>query len=240
MNTSSSHYHIEIQTHRKKPYGIIRTSYRENGSVKHKTIATLPGLTIEQLRAMQAALQNKSLPKADFKILSSREYGASYVGLAIAKELDLHKIIHSRYSQEWVKCSLAMIVGRLVFQGSKLALSHCPPYSALWEVCGVTGDIDVDAHCYDVMDILFMRQEAIQQALAKKHLHDGVLVLYDITSCYMEGEYENSEIVEYGYNRDKKRGHEQIVISLLCNKDGCPVAVVMEVSRNLMTKVQSK
>ena len=49
--------------------------------------------------------------------------------------------------------------------------------------------------------------------------------MYDITSCYMEGEYKNSELVEFGYNRDKKRGHEQIVISLLCSKDGCPIAV---------------
>jgi transposase len=72
---------------------------------------------------------------------------------------------------------------------------------------------------------LFERQEPIQQSLAKKHLQGGALVLYDITSCYMEGEYKTSEIVALGYNRDKKRGHEQIVISLLCNKDGCPVAV---------------
>ena len=92
-------------------------------------------------------------------------------------------------------------------------------------MCGISGDIDVDTHCYDAMDKLFSRQEAIQQALAKKHLHDGTLVLYDITSCYMEGEYKDSELVDFGYNRDKKRGHEQIVISLLCNKDGCPVAV---------------
>ena len=224
MKTNPGTYHIEIQTHRKNPYGIIRTSYRENGKVKHKTIATLPGLTLEQLRAMQAALQCKSLPKADFKILSSREFGASYVALSIAKELGLHKMIHSHYSQDWVKSSLAMIIGRLVFQGSKLSLSHCSSYSALWEVCGIAGNIDVDTHCYESMDKLFVRQEAIQQALAKKHLQDGTLVLYDITSCYMEGEYENSEIVEFGYNRDRKRGHEQIVISLPCNKDGCPVA----------------
>jgi transposase len=225
MKSVAGVYHLEIQTNRKKPYGILRTSYREDGKVKHKTIATLPGLSIEQLRGVQAALQNKSLPKSDFKILSSREYGASYVALTIAKELELHKMIHSRYSQDWVKSALAMIVGRLVFQGSKLSLSHCSSYSVLWELCGINGEIDVDIHCYDVMDKLFSRQESIQKALATKHLHDGTLVLYDITSCYMEGEYENSELVDFGYNRDRKRGHEQIVISLLCNKEGPPVAV---------------
>jgi len=225
MNAIAGSYHLEIQKHRKNPYGVIRTSYRENGKVKHKTIATLPGLSLEQLRAIQAALQNKSIPKSEFKILSSLEFGASFVGISIAKELGLHKMIHSRYSQDWVKSALAMVVGRLVYQGSKLSLSHCSAYSALWEVCGITGDIDVNTNCYEAMDMLFARQDSIQKALADKHLYDGILVLYDITSCYMEGEYDDSEIVAFGYNRDKKRGHEQIVISLLCNKDGCPVAV---------------
>jgi transposase len=75
------------------------------------------------------------------------------------------------------------------------------------------------------MDRLLERQGAIQKKLARKHLTDGALVLYDITSSYMEGEYADSELVGFGYNRDRKRGHEQIVISLLCAKDGCPVAV---------------
>jgi transposase len=225
MKTKSTPYHLEIQTHRKNPYGLLRTSYRENGKIKHKTIASLPGLSLEQLKAMQAALQNKVVPKDEFKVLSSREYGASYVCHAILKELELHKAIHSRPSQEWVKSSIAMIIGRLVFQGSKLSLSNCPSYSALWKTCGIDGEIDVETHCYEAMDMLFSRQEAIQKTLVKKHLHDGALVLYDITSCFMEGEYMDSNLVEFGYNRDKKRGHEQIVISLLCNKDGCPVAV---------------
>ncbi|MDR1687443.1 MAG: hypothetical protein LBS21_11505, partial [Clostridiales bacterium] len=64
MNSKSGSYHIDIQTHRKNPCGFIRTSFREDGKVKHKTIATLSGLTIEQLRSMQAALQNKAIPKA--------------------------------------------------------------------------------------------------------------------------------------------------------------------------------
>jgi len=95
----------------------------------------------------------------------------------------------------------------------------------LWELCGVEGKVDVDKHCYEVMDRLLERQPAIQRALAQKHLRDGHLVLYDITSSYLEGEYPNSELVEFGYNRDGKRGHEQIVIALLCDEQGCPVGV---------------
>ena len=223
--TKAKAYHLEIRTGRKKPYGLLRRSYRENGKVKKETLCQFAGLSLAQLQMIRASLQGKAVMKDEFKILSSREYGASFAGLSIAKELGLHKALHSQHSQEWVKSALAMIVGRLVFQGSKLSLSHCGAYSALWEVCGIEGRISVDTHCYDAMDMLFSRQEAIQQDLAKKHLQDGTLVLYDITSCYMEGEYKGSGIVEFGYNRDRKRGHEQIVISLLCNKDGCPIAV---------------
>ena len=225
MEKKANPYHIEIQTHRKNPYGLLRTTYREDGKIKHKTIASLPGLSLEQLRSMQAALQNKAVPKDEFKILSSREYGASFACASILRELGLHKAIYSRPSQEWVSAACAMIVGRLVYAGSKLALSNCDVYSSLWEICGVKGSIDVNTHCYEAMDKLFARQDAIQKSLAKKHLHNGVLVLYDITSCYMEGEYQDSELVDFGYNRDKKRGHAQIVISLLCNKEGCPIAV---------------
>jgi transposase len=174
---------------------------------------------------MQAAIAGKLVSKDDFKITGSREYGASFACIAILKNLGLHIDIFSRPSEDWVRCSLAMIAGRIVYAGSKLSLSHCGSYSALWETCGIEDDIDVNVHCYEAMDRLLERQGAIQKKLAGRHLHEGTLVLYDITSCYMEGEYADSELVDFGYSRDRKRGHEQIVISLLCSKNGCPVAV---------------
>jgi transposase len=75
------------------------------------------------------------------------------------------------------------------------------------------------------MDRLLQRQVGIQKALARKHLQERQLVLYDITSSYFEGQYQDSEIVAFGYNRDGKRKHEQMVIGLICNQDGCPVGV---------------
>jgi len=225
MNRKSNSFHLDIRTDRKNPYGLLRGSYREDNKVKKETICCISGLSLDQLKMMQAAIQGNVIRKDEFKIIDSREYGASFVCIALLKSLGLHSMIFSRHSEEWVKCCLALITGRLVYAGSKLSLSHCGSYSALWESCGINGVVDVDDHCYDVMDRLLERQEAIQSKLASKHMSNGALVLYDITSCYMEGEYENSELVEYGYNRDQKRGHEQIVISLLCAKDGCPVAV---------------
>ena len=75
------------------------------------------------------------------------------------------------------------------------------------------------------MDRLLARQSAIQRTLTSRHLKEGHLVLYDITSSYLEGAYTQSDIVTFGYDRDGKRGHEQMVVALLCNSQGCPVGV---------------
>jgi transposase len=225
MKRKSNSFHLDIQMHRKNPYGLLRNSYREDGKVKKETICRFTGLSLEQLRMMQAAIRGKTVMREDFSIIQSREYGASFACLALMKILGLDTDIFSRPSEAWVRSCLAMIVGRLVYAGSKLSLSHCGSYSALWEICGINDDIDVNTYCYEAMDKLFTRQDAIQRKLSRKYLSDGALVLYDITSCYLEGEYADSELVDFGYNRDRKRGHEQIVISLLCTKDGCPVAV---------------
>src|SRR5262245_2923126 len=75
------------------------------------------------------------------------------------------------------------------------------------------------------MDRLLARQSAIQRTLTSRHLKERHLVLYDITSSYLEGAYTQSDIVTFGYDRDGKRGHEQMVIALLCNSQGCPVGV---------------
>ena len=155
----------------------------------------------------------------------SREFGASAALLALARDIGLDTALYSRPSESWVGDALAMIIGRIVHQGSKLALSHQWKNSALWELCGTTGPVDVDKHCYGPLDRLLERQPAIQSTLAAKHLAKGALVLYDITSSYFEGEYEQSELVQFGYNRDGKRGHEQVVIGLLTSAEGCPVAV---------------
>ena len=219
--------HLEIQAHRSNHYGIIRSSFRTNGKVKHTNHGRISGLPLDKLKLIQAAFRGQVVAQNSpdaFAVLASREFGASYAFLQLAKELGLPQVLYSR-SEPWVAAALAMIVGRIVYAGSKLALSQQGPNTVLWELCGVEGKVDVDKHCYEVMDRLLERQPAIQRALAQKHLRDGHLVLYDITSSYLEGEYPNSELVEFGYNRDGKRGHEQIVIALLCDEQGCPVGV---------------
>lgn len=229
MNSSdkkAARVHLEIQTHRSNPYGLIRSSYREDGVIKHETLSRITGVDLSTLKLIQAAFQGNVVLKSDFKILSSKEYGASSALHQIAKITGLDKAIYSRTNEPWVQDALAMIIGRVVFAGSKLSLTRVNSYSALWELCGINDlKIDVNKHCYDAMDRLMERQDAIQKKLAQKHLTDGTVILYDITSTYFEGKYANSEYVTFGYNRDKKKSHEQIVIALICSQDGCPVAV---------------
>jgi len=220
-------YHLEIQAHRKSPVGIIRSSFRQDGKVKHSSHGRLTGLPIQKLKLLQAAFRGDVSTKDDpnaLRILTSKEYGASYCILQLAKQIGLDTAIYSR-KEPWVNDVLAMIAGRILYAGSKLALSNQWKNTALWELCGTEGSVDVDKRCYEPMDRLLKRQEAIQKALAAKHLGDGHLVLYDITSSYFEGAYEKSDLVDFGYNRDGKKGHEQIVIGLLCSKEGCPVGV---------------
>jgi len=241
MKLESDALHFEIITGSTKPSGYIRNSYRENGAVKHQTIAKINGLPLATLQNMKAAFDGKAIKADEIRISEGREYGASAMLFELAKKSGLDKLIYSRLEM-WVRCVLAMILGRIIYQGSKLALSKVTKYSCLWEVCGVTsGKIDVDKHCYDAMDELFKRQDLIQKKLANKHLRDGSVILYDITSSYFEGELDGSELVDYGYNRDKKRGKKQIVIGLICAKDGCPVAVeVFRGNTNDGSTVQAK
>jgi len=79
-----------------------------------------------------------------------------------------------------------MIIGRIIYAGSKLSLSHVKGISSLWEACGINSKINVDHHCYRPMDKLLDNQEKIQKELAKKHLADKHLILYDITSTYLK------------------------------------------------------
>jgi hypothetical protein len=225
MQTAHGNLHLEIQTSRKSPVGVLRTSFREDGKMKHTQHGRITGCSLEQLKLLQLAFRERVVPVDDpqaFKIRNSREYGASAAIVAIAKQLALHRVLYSR-PEPWVSSALAMIVGRLVYAGSKLALCHHHPNTCLWELCGIEEPPDVDAHCYEPMDRLLERQRAIQRNLAHRHLSGGHLVLYDITSVYFEGEYQDSALVTFGYNRDDKKGREQVVVGLICNGQGCPV-----------------
>ena len=208
---------------------LIRETFREKGKVLHRTIANISKLPDACINEIKRYFKTGPLQNIDYKDLQtfeSKEYGASWSLLSIIKDLGLDTMIFSKKVQ-WREDVLAMIIGRIIYPSSKLFLTHLYTDTVLWELCGHSYNTkpEVQKHCYIPMDLLLERQEAIQNKLAKKHLENGCVVLYDITSTYFEGEYEDSDIVNYGYNRDRKRGFEQVNIGLLTDKSGCPIAV---------------
>lgn len=214
----------------KKVYStaLIRESYKDNGKVRHRTIANishLPKPLITQIKTMLSG-KGEFLQDGELEIGSSREYGASAAFLDLGRRLGIDKLIYSRREQ-WREDLMALIVGRIIHQGSKLHLSNLHMDSALWELCGHEPAVKVDVrrHCHAPMDKLLKRQSSIQNNLAKKHLEDGCLILYDITNTWLEGEYADSEIVDFGRSKGGKKGYKQIAIGLIADKRGCPVAV---------------
>jgi hypothetical protein len=145
--------------------------------------------------------------------------------LLAVRQLGLDRLLGSKTSRER-NLVLAMIVARILEPGSKLATARsldCQTLSStLAAECQLEGNIH-ENDLYAAMDWLLCRQARIEKALASRHLVDGSLVLYDLTSSYMEG--VTCPLASLGYNRDGKKGKLQIEYGLLCNKDGCPVAV---------------
>ncbi len=219
---------IHADTRRKTPYvyGLFRETFRQDGRVRHRTRGRVTGLTLAQLQALREFLK-QGCPRGGIPALpgtASREYGAAAAVLQVAKALGLERLLYSR-REAWVCYVLAMIVGRVVYQGSKLSLTQRWRDTGLWPLCGVEENPpDVDA-AYAALDRLVARQPAIQRALARRHLGEGCVVLYDVTSSYFEGEHRGSALVDFGHNRDGKRGHKQVVIGLLADPRGCPVGV---------------
>ncbi len=159
-----------------------------------------------------------------FDIIRSLPHGHVAAVLGTLKKLDLHNLIASE-SCRTRQLVLAMIVARIIDPRDKLAtarglnLQTC--FSSLGDLLGVqTAD---ENELYSAMDWLLARQDKIETELAKRHLIEGSLVLYDLTSTYFEG--ETCPLANYGYSRDKKKGFLQIVFGLLCDQRGCPIAV---------------
>ena len=207
---------------------LVRETYREGGKIKHRTVSNVSNLPAEHLRQLKNNLagKNGNISIDDLEHGRSYEYGASYVFMQLARELELDKMIFSQ-KEQWREDVLAMIVGRLTYQGSKLSLTNMYADTVLWSLGGHAPGVrpEVEKHCYAAMDELLKRKAKIECKLAQKHLQDGCVVLYDMTNCWFEGEYADSEYVSFGKAKGGKTGYKQIAIGLLTDKYGCPVGV---------------
>lgn len=207
---------------------LVRESYRDNGKVKHRTVANISKLPGEYIRNLKNQMKGEcgDFNLSDLKNGRAYEYGASFALKALAKQIGLEQALSTRKT-EWREDAIAMITGRILYQGSKLSLVNTFKDSALWELAGHAFGMrpDVEKNCYQAMDKLLERKNRIEKKLAQSHLENGCIVLYDITNFWLEGEYKNSELANYGKAKGGKVGYKQIAVGLLTNNEGCPVGV---------------
>jgi hypothetical protein len=206
---------------------LLRQSYRENGKVKHKTVGNLSGLppdVIDFIKLRLTGELDESAPHSAFEITRSLPHGNVHAVLQTAKNLGLENLVASRPGRQR-DLIMALIVARVLSPRSKLstgsALKEETAKHTLAEELKL-GEVDVH-QLYAAMDWLLDRQTRIENKLAKKHLKDGQLVLFDVSSSYYTG--RKSALVKHGYSRDHRRDRPQIVYGLLCDCEGRPVAV---------------
>jgi transposase len=206
---------------------LLRESYREDGKVKSRTLANIsdwPEAKIDSLRRVLAGETLVPLGEERFEIARALAHGHVAAVLGTVRRLGLDTMLPKGPDRR-VKLILAMIVARIVEPAPKLAtarsLSEATAANSLGTVLGL-GEVDAD-ELYAALDLLGRSQATVEKALAERHLKDGVLVLYDVTSSYLEG--RRCELAQFGFSRDHRGDRPQIVFGLLCTPEGCPIAV---------------
>jgi hypothetical protein len=200
----------------------LRRSFRQDGKVKHETLGNLSDLPVQVIDLIRRSLKGETfVPAAEaFRSLRTRPHGHVEAILRMIRRLGLEDLIASRPSRPRDLVT-ALIAERLLFPCSKLATTRHWLDTTLAEELHLE-DADED-ELYAAMDWLLSRQGAIEAKLAKRHLSDGALVLYDVSSSYYEG--EKCPLARYGHDRDGKTGRPIIVYGVLTDGDGRPVAV---------------
>jgi hypothetical protein len=200
---------------------LLRRSYREGAKVKKKTLANLSHLPDGLVELIRRYLRGERFfAGGELEIRRSLPAGHVNAALAIARRLDLARLLDRSPSRER-DVVLALIVQRVLAPGSKLATSRLLGQSTLATELGVEGADEDDL--YAALDWLGERQERIEARLARRHLADGELVFYDLSSSYFEG--HTCPLAALGYSRDGRRGTPQIVYGLMTDRAGNPVAV---------------
>jgi hypothetical protein len=226
--------YVEAVPNRKPPPAILlRESYREGGKVRKRTICNLSDWPVAHIEGLRGVLKGGTVIPAEreaFTVIRTLPHGHVAATLGTARKIGLDRILGPKPAPAQAggnRCRdlvLALLVGRILDPVSKLAaaraLSPATAASSLGAVLGL-GEVDED-ELYTALDWLLVRP-AIETALAKRHLTNGTLVLYDVSSSYMEGRC--CPLAKRGYSRDGRKGTLQITYGLLCVPDGCPVAI---------------
>lgn len=201
---------------------LLRESYREGGKVKKRTIANITHLPEETKTAIKYALKNKKEVSKYFSaddIVDTLSVGAIWV---LNRMADLVGIVQALGDSKEGKIALWQIIARVMEQGSRLSAARLGRQHAVGSTLMIEEKFTED-NLYQNLDWLSENKEEIEDKLFRYRYGEEKpnLFLYDVTSSYLEG--EENEYAAYGYNRDKKKGKKQIVIGLLCDKEGYPV-----------------
>ena len=223
--------YVESIPNRNSPPAILlRESYRDGDKIRKRTLANLSDWKPAKVEALRCVLRGDAVAPVGREALSmqrSLPHGHVAAALGTLRKLGLDRLLSQggRQPKLQVALCIAMIVARLLEPGSKLATARVldgeTATCSLGQVLGL-GAVD-EQQLYGALDWLLEQQERIEKAFARRHLNNGTLVLYDVSSTYFEG--RTCELARLGHNRDGKKGKLQIVFGLLCSQDGCPVAI---------------
>jgi len=204
---------------------LLRESYREGGKVKKRTIANLSGCTPEEIAAIKLALKHKD-DLAELGSLQSVELqqglsvGAVWTVYQMATETGIEKSLGKEFA---AKLAMWQVIARVIEQGSRLSAVRLAQTHAACDVLDIRRGFD-ENDLYDNLKWLADNQEKIEDTLfsVRRGKTKPEIFLYDVTSSYLEG--TKNYFGKYGYNRDGKKGKQQIVIGLLCDEFGEPVS----------------
>ena len=215
--------HIDgVPNRTSRPTYLLRESYREGKKVRKRTLANLSALSDEQIDAIRAVLSGQSVRPVEelWQTTRSRSHGAVQAVRVAMQRLGFESLIGSRPSAER-DAVCAMVAARILAPHTKLATTRWWHTTTLAEEYGVVETDETDL--YAAMDWLLERQGAIEKKLAARHLSEGAIALYDLSSSYFEGQC--CPLAKIGYSRDGKRNTPQVNYGLLTTRAGCPVAI---------------
>lgn len=209
-----------------RPAILLRESYRDGSKVKNRTLANLSDWPAEQIETLRAALRGDKLVPAGegLEIVRALPHGHVAAALGMARRIGLDRIL-PRGLDRRRQLALALIVARLIDPAAKLATARALDATTAIHSLGLTlglGAVTAN-ELYATLDWLGAAQPAIETTLARRHLTDGTLVLYDVSSSHVEGRC--CELARFGHPRNGRRDKMQIVFGLLCSADGCPIAI---------------
>src|SRR3954470_11228586 len=220
--------YIEAVPNRNSPPAILlRESYRHEGKVRKRTLCNLSDWSPAHIAGLRGVLKGGTVIPAGqdaFTVTRSLPHGHVAAALGTARKIGLDRLLGA----DGDRCRdlvLALLIGGILDPVSKLAAARTLSPDTASSSLGAALDLGAvaDDELYAALDWLLERQPAIEAALAKRHLQNGTLVLYDVSSSYLEGRC--CPLAKRGYDGDGKKGMLQIVYGLLCAPDGCPVAI---------------